>query len=134
MAKILTARSTEQARAEYEERNLSLLAVEYDGDSDALCLSLSSGICLSVPRSEIPPLATASPEELAHVYPGNGGATISQDELDVDVFVPGLLDRLFGHTIRAELGRRSGRASTPAKTKAARKNGRKGGRPRKKAA
>jgi hypothetical protein len=63
---------------------------------------------LSVPRAELSPLATASREELLKVYSGNSGATISQDDLDVDIFVPGLLDRLFGRTIRAELGRRSG--------------------------
>src|SRR2546423_6877185 len=132
MAKALATHSAEQARSEYEERNLSLLAVEYDFETDALRLTLSSGVRLSVPRAEIPPLVTAQPEELARVYPGNGGATISQDELDVDVFVPGLLDRLFGHTIRSELGRRSGRTSPPARARAARKNGTKGGRPRKK--
>ena len=62
--------------------------------------AVSFGVRLSVPRAELPPLATASREELLRVYPGNGGATISQDDLDVDVFVPGLLDRLFGCTIR----------------------------------
>jgi hypothetical protein len=134
MAKVLTATTAEQARADYEERALSLLAVKYDVKTDALRLTLSSGVRLSVPRTEVPPLAKASPEELALVHPGNGGATISQEDLDVDVFVPGLLDRLFGHTIRVELGRRSGRTSTPAKARAARKNGSKGGRPKKRAA
>lgn len=131
MAKALAATTPEQARADYEERALSLVAVEYDAGGDALRLTLSSGVRLSVPRAEVPPLAKASPEELACVHPGNGGATISQDDLDVDIFVPGLLDRLFGHTIRVELGRRSGRTSTPAKARAAQKNGSKGGRPKK---
>jgi hypothetical protein len=108
---------------------LSLRSVGYDTRGDAMRLTLSSGVHLSIPRSQIPPLAKASSEQLAAVYVGNGGATISQDELDVDVFVPGLLDRLFGRTIRSELGRRAGKVSTLAKTRAARKNGRKGGRP-----
>ncbi len=134
MAKRTITERDEQARATYEERALSLRSVSYDSRGDALRLSLSSGVRLSIPRSQIPPLAKGKPEQLSAVYPGNGGATISQDELDVDVFVPGLLDRLFGSTIRSDLGRRAGRVSTPAKARAARKNGRKGGRPRKRTA
>lgn len=133
MAKVLTGNPAEQARADYEERALSLVDVRFDPATDALSLTLSSGVRVSVPRVDVPPLASASVEQLARVYPGNGGATITQDDLDVDIFVPGLLDRLFGHTIRAELGRRSGSKSTPAKASAARENGSKGGRPRKKA-
>ncbi len=76
----------------------------------------------------------ADPKQIAAVYVGNGGATISQDDLDVDVFVPGLLDRLSGRTIRANLGRRAGKVWTLVKARAARKNGRKGGRPKKRTA
>jgi Protein of unknown function (DUF2442) len=130
MAKTLTGNRNEQARAASEEQMLSLRSVSYDARADALRLTLSSGVRLSVPRSQIPPLAEANSRQLTAVYTGNGGATISQDELDVDVFIPGLLDRLFGRTIRGDLGRRAGRVLTPAKARAARKNGRKGGRPK----
>ncbi|MGH7728574.1 MAG: DUF2442 domain-containing protein [Vulcanimicrobiaceae bacterium] len=134
MAKTLAGSRTERVRAAYEEKMLSLLSVSYDARADAVRLSLSSGARLSIPRRQIPPLAKAAPEQLAGVYAGNGGATISQDDLDVDVSVPGLLDRLFGRTIRGNLGRRAGRVSTLAKARAARKNGRKGGRPKKRTA
>ena len=130
MAKTLIGSRSEQARASYEEKMLSLRSVSYDARADALRLALSSGVRLSIPTSQIAPLAEASSKQLAAVYAGNGGATISQDELDVDVFIPGLLDRLFGRTIRGDLGRRAGKISTLAKARAARKNGRKGGRPK----
>jgi hypothetical protein len=130
MGKRLTGNRNEQARAADEEKMLSLRSVSYDARVDALRLTLSSGVRLSIPRSQIPPLAKANSEKLAALYPGNGGATISQDELDVDVSIPGLLDRIFGRTIRGYLGRRAGKVSTLAKARAARKNGRKGGRPR----
>jgi hypothetical protein len=120
----------EQRCADYEARFLSLRAVRYDGRSDSLRLSLSSGVRLTIPRAQILPLAKANVEQLKALYAGNGGATISQDELDVDVFVPGLLDRLFGGAIRTHTASRAGRVSTPAKARAARKNGRKGGRPK----
>lgn len=134
MAKILTDSRSEQARAAYEEKMLSLRAVSYDARADALRLTLSSGVRLSIPRSKIPLLAKADPDQLAAVYAGNSGATISQDDLDVDVSIPGLLDRLFGRAIRGNLGRRAGKVSTLAKARAARKNGRKGGRPKKRTA
>jgi hypothetical protein len=131
MGRTLTGNRNEQARAAYEEKTLSLRSVSYDARADALRLTLSSGVRLSIPRSQIPPLAKANSEELSAVYPGNGGATISQDELDIDVFIPGLIDRIFGRTIRGDQGRRAGKISTLAKARAARKNGRKGGRPKK---
>jgi hypothetical protein len=131
MGKTLTGNRNEQARAAYEETMLSLRSLSYDARADALRLTLSSGVRLSIPRSQIPPLAKASSEQLTAAYAGNGGATISQDELDIDVFIPGLLDRLFGRTIRGDLGRRAGKVSSLAKARAARKNGRKGGRPKK---
>lgn len=131
MGKTLIGNRNEQARAAYEEKMLSLRSVSYDARADALRLTLSSGVRLSIPRSQIPPLAKAKSEKLAAVYSGNGGATISQDELDVDVSIPGLLDRIFGRTIRGDLGRRAGKVSSLSKARAARKNGRKGGRPKK---
>ncbi|MHB8433393.1 MAG: DUF2442 domain-containing protein [Candidatus Tyrphobacter sp.] len=134
MAKNMTGNRNEQMRAAYEEKMLSLRSVGYDARADAMRLTLSSGVRLSIPRSQIPPLVKADSEQLAAVYAGNGGATISQDDLDVDVFVPGLLDRLFGRTIRGDLGRRAGKVSTVAKARAARRNGRKGGRPKKRTA
>ena len=130
MGKTLTDSRNDQARAAYEEKMLSLRSVSYDARADALRLTLSSGVRLSIPRSQIPPLAQANSKQLASTYVGNGGATISQDELDVDVFIPGLLDRIFGRTVRAALGRRAGKVSSLAKARAARKNGRKGGRPK----
>jgi len=82
-----------EARADYEEKMLSLRSVVYEARTDAI---RRSGVRLSILRSQIPPLASADRKQLGAVYAGNGGATISQDDLDVDVFVPGLLDRLFG--------------------------------------
>jgi hypothetical protein len=54
--------------------------------------------------------------------------------LDVDVYVPGLVERAFGSRLfAAATGRRGGRRKSKAKADAARTNGAKGGRPRKRA-
>lgn len=132
--KILRPDPLEQARAEYEEKFLSLRSVKYNASRDALHLTLSSGITLSIPRSQIGELTNATRVQLAALYPGFGGEAISLDALDVDISVAGLLDELFGRTIRVDLGRRAGKVTTLAKARAARKNGRKGGRPKKRTA
>jgi hypothetical protein len=52
--------------------------------------------------------------------------------VDVDVYVPGLIERTFGpRLLAAAAGRRGGRRKSKAKAAAARANGAKGGRPRK---
>jgi len=134
MSKVTRPDSRDQARADFEAKFLSLRSIRYDAKTDAISLELSSGVFVGVPRKQIRELKAARPDQLSDLYAGNGGATISQDDLDVDIFVPGLLDELFGSTIRADLGRRAGRATSPAKARAARRNGRKGGRPPKRAA
>jgi hypothetical protein len=52
--------------------------------------------------------------------------------LDVDVYVPGLVERTFGSRLfAAATGRGGGRTRSKAKAAAAKANGAKGGRPRK---
>jgi hypothetical protein len=54
-------------------------------------------------------------------------------ELDADLYVPALLDGLFGSRrwIAAQNGRAGGKVQSEAKAQAARSNGARGGRPRK---
>ncbi len=60
------------------------------------------------------------------------GDALSWPVLDVDVYVPGLVERAFGTRLFARAtGQRGGRRQSKAKAAAARANGAKGGRPRK---
>jgi hypothetical protein len=69
------------------------------------------------------------------LYPSFAGEAISQDELDVDMSVPGLLREFFGvRTAASIMGKIGGSVTSAAKTAAVRQNGRLGGRPLKKKA
>jgi hypothetical protein len=59
------------------------------------------------------------------------GDALSWPSLDVDVYVPGLVERAFGTRLfAAATGRRGGRRKSKAKAVAPKDNGAKGGRPR----
>ncbi|HET8750413.1 MAG TPA: DUF2442 domain-containing protein, partial [Sphingomicrobium sp.] len=81
-------------------------------------------------------LEHADEEALEDIQITPSGLGLHWPKLDADLYVPGLLQGLFGSRrwMARELGARGGRARSSAKTDAARANGRKGGRPRKSAA
>jgi hypothetical protein len=58
------------------------------------------------------------------------GTGISFPDLDVDLYVPALIEGVYGNRRwMAQLGKKGGSAKTAAKRKAAKANGAKGGRP-----
>ena len=80
----------------------------------------------------MPGLERASVSKLASVLVSPAGDALSWPALDVDVYVPGLVERAFGTRLfAAATGRRGGRRRSKAKAAAAKVNGAKGGRPRK---
>jgi hypothetical protein len=78
-------------------------------------------------------LAEAAPESLSEIEITPAGLGLHWPRLDVDLYVPALLQGVFGSKrwMAQQLGAEGGRARTDAKAAAARTNGRKGGRPRK---
>lgn len=97
-----------------------------------LQLQFRDGSRISVPTKRIEELAGARVASLRQLEVAPSRDSIAFPALDVDIFIPGLLDALYGSTILAERGRAGGRRSSPKKTAAVRENGRKGGRPPKK--
>jgi hypothetical protein len=98
-----------------------------------LRLAFRDGTRLSVPTSRIEELAEATPEALKTLEVAPSRDSISFPAIDADIYVPGLINALYGSSVLAENGRAGGKRSSAAKTAAVRENGRKGGRPRKKA-
>ena len=87
---------------------------------------------MAIPRAMIPGLESASQSNLETVEVSPAGDALSWPSLDVDVYVPGLVERAFGTRLfAAATGRRGGRRKSKAKAVAAKANGAKGGRPRK---
>lgn len=107
------------------------VAAAYRPKDDALAITLATGVELAIPRRLLQGLADADPREVAKVHIEDGGRSLHWESLDVDHFVPGLIDGVFGtRRWMSECGKVGGLAKTPAKRAAARANGRKGGRPR----
>ncbi len=109
--------------------------VVYERKPDLVTLHLDGGVRISIPRKLLQGLQDASPGQLAKVEILGRGTGIHWPVLDVDHYVPGLLNHVFG-TSRwmAELGRRGGSATTVRKAAASRANGKKGGRPKQRVA
>ena len=109
--------------------------VVYERKPDLVTLHLDGGVRISIPRKLLEGLQDASPVQLAKVELVGRGTGIHWPLLDVDHYVPGLLNYVFG-TSRwmAELGRRGGSATTVRKAAASRANGKKGGRPKQRVA
>ncbi len=105
--------------------------VEYNKRDDLVTIHLADGVRVSLPRKKLQGLQSAKPSQLAKVELLGRGTGLHWPELDVDHYVPGLLNHVFG-TARwmSEIGRVGGSSKSRAKTRAARANGKRGGRPR----
>ena len=108
-------------------------AVEYRSspELDMLVLRLSDGRRHLVARENVEGLQGATPGQLAHVEILGGGTGLHWPELDFDLYVPALLQNVYGtRRWMAALGRRGGMVKSPVKRKSSQVNGLKGGRPR----
>lgn len=104
----------------------------YDSGRDAFTLTFRSGGSMAIPRRMVPGLERAPTSALQSVSISPAGDALSWRSVDVDVYVPGLIERTFGtRLLAAASGHRGGRRKSKAKAAAARVNGAKGGRPRK---
>jgi hypothetical protein len=87
---------------------------------------------MAIPRKAVPGLERATPATIKSVVVSPAGDALSWPALDVDIYVPGLVERVFGTRLfAAATGRRGGRRRSKAKAVASKANGAKGGRPRK---
>lgn len=134
----VTAKDRERyarARARGEARAHDPSAVvdaRYDPDKDRIDLKFGAGGSMAIPRNAVPGLQRASASSLESIVVSPAGDALSWPSLDVDVYVPGLVERAFGSRLfAAATGQRGGRTRSKAKAAAAKANGAKGGRPRK---
>ena len=109
------------------------VSARYDPQASRIVVVLNTGVELAVPVSRIEGLSDAAPEDLADIEVSPAGLGLHWPKLDADVYVPALLQGIFGSRrwMAAQLGAHGGKMKSDAKADAARANGRKGGRPRK---
>ncbi|MGQ0733382.1 MAG: DUF2442 domain-containing protein [Acidobacteriota bacterium] len=123
------ARARGKARAQDPS---AIVEAQYDASRDAIGLRFRGGGSMTIPRQIVPGLDDAAASVLESLCVSPAGDALSWPSLDVDVYVPGLVERAFGTRLFARAtGQRGGRRRSKAKAAAARANGAKGGRPRK---
>jgi hypothetical protein len=104
--------------------------VEHIPALDLLIVGLSNGRRLVLPIEDVQGLGNATHEQIQNYELLGRGTGISFPELDVDLYVPALIEGVYGNRRwMAQLGKKGGRSKTEAKRRAARTNGAKGGRP-----
>lgn len=109
------------------------IAARYDRRVGRIVVSLQSGLELAFPPRLAEGLQGASVEALSHIEITPSGLGLHWPQLDADLFVPGLIEGVFGSKawMAREMGAKGGRTRSKAKAEAARANGKRGGRPRK---
>jgi uncharacterized protein DUF2442 len=123
------ARALGQARVQDPS---AVVDARYDPDGDLIDLRFGGGGSMAIPRKIVPGLERATESQMESIIVSPAGDALSWPSLDVDVHVPGLVERAFGTRLfAAATGRRGGRRRSKAKAEAAKANGAKGGRPRK---
>lgn len=112
---------------------LRAIAARYDAKSQRVIVTLASGIELAIPPAIVKGLSTASAVELEDVEITPLGNGLFFPTIDVDVFIPAIMDGYTGTSkwMARELGRKGGSATSEKKSAASKANGKLGGRPRK---
>jgi Protein of unknown function (DUF2442) len=129
LADIRAAQARGEGRARIEPR---ADRVSYDAKNGLIMLDLRGGAILGLPVGAIRELDGAKPNQLKTIRAGFAGESITLEDLNVDISIPGLLRDLVGMTSAATLlGRKGGSATSEANSAAVRENGKLGGRPRK---
>jgi hypothetical protein len=101
----------------------------YDPRTRRVLVELASGCLFAFPVSEGAGLQGASAAQLAEVEVWQDGEGLHWDDLDADISVPGIMERLL--KLPEWAPRLMGQTTSDAKAQAARENGRRGGRPAK---
>jgi len=111
-------------------------SAHYDRKSKSVIIKLSNGLGIFFLPDDAQGLEGATAAQLSDVELTSSGLGLHFEKLDVDIWIPSLLEGVFGSRkwMAARLGAQGGKARSLAKRTAARANGALGGRPRKSAA
>ena len=116
----------------YDAYRPKAISATYRPADDKLVICLSSGVEVAIPRNLIQGLKTAPPSQVREVEVDDFGSALHWESLDLDHYVPSLLDGIFGtRAWMSKIGAQGGSARSEAKARAVRANGAKGGRPKK---
>ena len=125
-------RRAEKAMRERMAAGPRAVAARYDRKRAQVIVALDNGLELAFPPELAEGLDDARPSELGEIEISASGLGLYWPKLDADLYLPGLLNGVFGSPRwrASRMGRLGGSARTKAKATAARANGRRGGRPK----
>ena len=128
-------RAISRARQRHDEPLVTEAEYKSAPSLDLLILKLTDGRRCVIPREDLQGLQSATREQISNIEILGGGTGLHWPALDVDLYIPSLLQGIYGNRQwMAKIGRRGGQSRSTAKKRAARANGVKGGRPRHEAA
>jgi hypothetical protein len=109
------------------------IGAHYDRTGRRIVIHLSSRLDVSFAPRDAQGLERAKPSQLEEIEISPSGFGIHFPKLDVDIYLPGLLEGFLGSKrwMAARLGQAGGEVKSPSKRAAARANGKLGGRPKK---
>jgi hypothetical protein len=115
----------------YDKIRPRAVAAAYSPRADTITIGLATGVEIVIPRKLMQGLENASVSEISQVEVVDLGSSLHWESLDLDHYVPALIEGVFGNRRwMSEIGKQGGSKRSAAKTNAARTNGRKGGRPK----
>lgn len=128
-----TFAAAKRRAAERLKKTPAAFSARYDRRAGRLVIALSTGLLLSFKPRDAQGLEASNPEDLRDIQISPSGLSLYFPALDVDIFLPALLEGFLGHKkwVASQMGQAGGKATTQAKSNAARENGRLGGRPKK---
>ena len=109
------------------------VTVHYDRKTGRIVVQLSSKLIVSFSPADVEGLEDSKPAQLKEIEISPSGFGIHFPDLDVDLYVPGLLESFLGSKtwMASRLGQMGGGSRSKRKQTASRVNGKLGGRPRK---
>jgi hypothetical protein len=121
-----------KARGEARMRGPRAESAHYDAGRNRVIVRLTTGVEIGFAPGDAEGLQHASIDDLKAIEVEALGLGIHFPTIDVDLYVPALLEGMLGskHWMAAQLGAAGGRTRSPAKTSSSRENGKRGGRPR----
>jgi len=129
----LTKAQYERARAQGDRlvrSPFALMEARYVESEDSLFFRFRNGSTISLPRKQIWEVAKARPESLRRIAIQGGLDAFSIEEIDVDIYLPGLIADEFAELFARGLGQKAGGKTSEKKARSSALNGKRGGRPR----
>jgi len=129
----MTRAQYERARAQGERlvrSPFALIEARYDESADSLFFRFRNGSTVSLPRRQIREIAKALPGSLRKIEIQGGLDGFSIEEIDVDIYLPGLIADEFAELFARGMGKKALGKSSEKKARSSALNGKRGGRPR----